>query len=59
MHFGIFPMTGRECWTAVSGTGAKFPAIWTRGSAVLGSGCWRSWETKAVSTKSKALDAAF
>lgn len=59
MHSGIFPATGSECSTGCSGTGAKFPASWTLGSAVLGSGCWRSWETKAVSIASKAMDAAF
>lgn len=50
---------GRECETGCSGTGAKFPAIWTRGSAVLGRGWWRSWETRADSTRSRAVDAAF
>lgn len=42
-----------------SGTGAKFPAIWTPGSAVFGSGVWRSWVIKVVSTKSRAVAAAF
>lgn len=51
-------MTCREWWTGCSGTGAKLPAIWTLGSAVLGSGCWRSCETKADSTVSKAKAAA-
>lgn len=43
----------------VSGTGAKLPAIWTLGSAVLGSGFLRSCVFKVVSTKSMAVAAAF
>jgi hypothetical protein len=59
MLSGILPAIGSECWTGSSVTGAKLPAIWTLGSAVLGSGCWRSCETKADSTASKAMAAAF
>jgi hypothetical protein len=36
-------------------TRTKLPAIWTLGSAVLGSGCWLSCETKAPSTASRAI----
>lgn len=58
MQEGIVPVTGNEGWTGCSGTGAKFPAIWTRGSAVLGSGCWRSRATNAPSAMSSAMAAA-
>lgn len=51
-------MTGRECSTGCSGTGAKFPAIWTFGSAVLGSGCCCSFDSRALSIASKAMAAA-
>ncbi|PKI41468.1 hypothetical protein CRG98_038143 [Punica granatum] len=55
--YGILPMMGRECFTGYSGIGEKFPVIWTRGSAVLGSRYLRSWATKAVSAASRANEA--
>lgn len=59
MHSGIFPMTGRWWRTGCSGTGAKFPAIWTCGSAVFGNGWWSSCAVNAPSMASKAIAAAF
>jgi len=59
MLVGILPVIGRDWVTGCSGTGAKLPAIWTRGSEVLGSGCFCSCLIKVVSTKSRAVAAAF
>lgn len=59
MLVGILPVIGRDWVTGCSGTGAKLPAIWTRGSEVLGSGCFCSCWIKVVSTKSRAVAAAF
>lgn len=58
MPFGSLPVIGRFWVTGCSGTGAKLPAIWTRGSEVLGSGCLLSCLINVVSTKSRAVAAA-
>ncbi|KAJ1414216.1 hypothetical protein SESBI_19067 [Sesbania bispinosa] len=39
MQSGIVPVMGSEWRTGCSATGAKFPASWTNGSKLLGSGC--------------------